>query len=173
MTGNVSIMLTKSGVADKWLADAAVSAGTAAYTLSTSQAPGTGYSVKVVWVTNNAIYGASAPFTVEARTYFTCTWPAAAGTTWVQGEAKTVTWTQVGLTGDVAVYVVKSGIADHWLCQAPFSGLQTTVTLPFTVATGSGYSIKLVSCSNATISRVCPLWSPIRRRAVKRGRWAR
>jgi hypothetical protein len=150
LTGAVAIFMTKTGQADRWIAQPLATAQSETIRLPfTSLAAGTGWTIKMVYVPNNALTAVGAnTITVVTASPIVITYPNGGSTqALVMGTKKTVTWNQTGLldTGQVAIYLTNPGMADRWIAQPKATLGVYEVTIPTNLAAGASanYKVKL------------------------------
>ena len=73
------------------------------------------------------------------------------GEVWAQRDTRSITWSETGVTGQVAAFLNNNGVDTQWLGQANASDLAMAWTVPASLAPGSGYRIHLISADDNSI----------------------
>ncbi len=152
VTGSVSVYLEDNGVVTQWLGAAPASDGQLAWTLPAWVTPGGAYKVLVISADNNAVEDLSdGTFTIASGVSPLTLISPNGGELWIQGGTGTVTWSQTGVTGAVAVLLNDNGTDTAWMGEVAASAGQFSWTIPSWVSPGSAYKIHVISGDNNAI----------------------
>jgi Ser-Thr-rich glycosyl-phosphatidyl-inositol-anchored membrane family protein len=99
-------------------------------------------SCQAVCALSSAPFSVVAPLTVAAPN---------GGEIWARGSAQTITWTNVGLTGNVNIALLKAGAGLLSLGSVPVANGTLSWTVPANLTPGADYTIRITSASNGAI----------------------
>ena len=101
---------------------------------------------------NNTIEDLSdGTFTIAATTATLTVTSPNGGETWAQGQSHPITWSQTGVTGDVAVFLSVGGADVLWLGAAAAADGQMAWAVPIWLDAGSAYKVHVISAVNNTV----------------------
>ncbi len=152
VTGEVAVYLNENGVDTNWLGGVLASAGQLSWTVPASVTPGGAYRIHVTSADNNTIEDLSdGTFTIAATTATLTVTSPNGGETWAQGQSHPITWSQTGVTGDVAVFLSVGGADVLWLGAAAAADGQMAWAVPIWLDAGSAYKVHVISAVNNTV----------------------
>jgi hypothetical protein len=125
--------------------------GTEAWTVPFDIAAGSGYQIKVSAVNDPTDYGLSSGKVQVPVTAVTVTSPDASSV-WVAGSKVTVRWTSAGTISGLRVELLKAGLVVLTLATSTANDGNQVFTLPFTLAPGSDYVIRMTNSTNALVA---------------------
>jgi hypothetical protein len=147
----VKIELLKGGVVNKVISSCTANDGSYSWTISSTQALGTDYKIRITSTSHPSIRDSSNSNFAITRGALTVTSPNC-GQSWVRGTTHTITWSSTGSPGSyVKIELLKGGVVSRVIsCSTPNDGSYSW-TIPSTQTIGTDYRIRITSTSYSSI----------------------
>ena len=152
----VKIEVLKAGTVVQTLSSSTANDGSFTWTISTSLATGTDYSIRITSTANTAIKDTSntnfALAPASSTSSITVTSPNG-GESWVLGSSHYITWTSSGDVGSyVKIEVLKAGTVVQTLSSSTPNDGSYSWTISTSRAAGSDYRVRITSTATTTIT---------------------
>ncbi len=147
--GNVAVRLYQGSVFKATVISSTPNDGSFDWIVPATLAPGS-YTLRVVWLSNPAVFGSSAVFTV-GPTLMTVLSPGG-GETWGRGTARTVTWSSSSNVGNIKIELYKGAVRTAILAPSTGNSGSGVVVVPAATIPASDYRIKITWLQNPAVS---------------------
>ncbi|MCH7974189.1 MAG: hypothetical protein IH949_09935, partial [Bacteroidetes bacterium] len=150
VSGNVKIELYKGGVYDSEITPSTTSSGSYTWNIPITTAPGSDYKVKISSVNNASVFDFSdANFEIFSGN-ITVVSPNGSES-WQAGTTQTITWTD-NINENVKIDLYKGGLFHSAISTSTSSDGSKTWNIPFTLESGSDFSVLITSVDDPAIT---------------------
>ncbi|MCH9028436.1 MAG: T9SS type A sorting domain-containing protein, partial [Bacteroidetes bacterium] len=150
VSGNVKIELYKGGVYDSEITPSTTSSGSYTWNIPITTAPGSDYKVKISSVNNASVFDFSdANFEIFSGN-ITVVSPNGSES-WQAGTTQTIMWTD-NINENVKIDLYKGGLFHSAISTSTSSDGSKTWNIPFTLESGSDYSILITSVDDPAVT---------------------
>jgi len=151
VTGNLRIYVYKGGSYDSTISNATYNDGIYSWTVPAGLTAATDYKIKIESIDDSSVYDESdANFTISAPVSITVTAPNGSES-WDLDSTESITWSDIGLTGNVKIELYKDGSLDSTLASDTANTGSYSWAIPDSLTAAVDYKIRITSLVDGTV----------------------
>ncbi|MDC0480215.1 GPI anchored serine-threonine rich family protein [Candidatus Marinimicrobia bacterium] len=150
---NVAITLYQNSALNQVLSAATASTGSYSWTIADTIAEGSSYTIRIALVSDPGTFDDSDnTFTLTSTSQPTITVTSPnGGENWEMGSTHDITWTSSDVSGNVYIFLYKSGSVEETLSADESNDGSYSWTIPDSYDEGSNYKVKVSSVSDGSV----------------------